>query len=68
MRVVHHMRKAFVIILSLIGFLAVGLENNLNRIENEFNYMELNSPFMQTDFNWVELTGIIADGGEILKI
>jgi hypothetical protein len=66
--VVHHMRKAFVIILTLIGFLAFGQENNLERIDNEVKSIESDSTLEETEFDWVELTGITTDGGGILKV
>ncbi|QJP35418.1 hypothetical protein F0365_13925 [Nonlabens sp. Ci31] len=62
------MKKAFVIILTLIGFLAFGQENKLDRIENEVKFIEMDSSLVQTEFDWVELTGIITDGGGILKV
>jgi len=62
------MRKAFVIILTLIGFLAFGQENNLDRIENEVKSIESDSTLEETEFDWVELTGISTDGGRILKV
>jgi hypothetical protein len=55
-------RKALVIILSLLGFLAFGQENNVDRIENEVKFIEMDSSLVQTEFDWVELTGIITDG------
>jgi hypothetical protein len=56
------MKKAFVIILTLIGFLAFGQENNLDRIENEVKSIESDSTLIETEFDWVELTGITTDG------
>ena len=62
------MRKAFVIILTLIGFLAFGQENSLDRIDTEVNSIESDSTLEETEFDWVELTGITTDGGGILKV
>jgi len=62
------MRKAFVIIFSLIGFLTFGQENNLDRIDNEVKSIESDSTLEETEFDWVKLTGITTDGGGILKI
>ena len=62
------MKKSFVIILSLIGFLAFGQENKLSQIDYEVNAIESDSSLTLTEFDWVELTGIITDGGGILKI
>ncbi|CAM1363624.1 conserved protein of unknown function [Tenacibaculum soleae] len=62
------MRKTFVIILTLIGFLAFGQENNLDRIENKVKSIESDSTLEETEFDWVELTGISTDGGGILKV
>lgn len=66
--VVHHMRKTFVIIFTLIGFLTFGQENNLDRIDNKVNSIESDSTLAETEFDWVELTGITTDGGGILKV
>ena len=62
------MKKAFVIILTLIGFLAFGQENNLDRIDNEVKSIESDSTLVETEFDWAELTGITTDGGGILKV
>ena len=47
------MKKAFVIILTLIGFLAFGQENNLDRINNEVKSIESDSTRVETEFDWV---------------
>jgi len=62
------MKKAFVIILTLIGILAFGQENNLERIDNEVSSIESDSTLVETEFDWVELTGTTTDGGGILKV
>ena len=62
------MKKAFFIIFTVIGFLAFGQENNLERIDNEVNSIESDSTLEVTEFDWVELTGITTDGGGILKV
>lgn len=62
------MKKAFVIILTLIGFLAFGQENNLDRIDNEVKSIESDSTLKKAEYDWVELTGIATDGGGILKV
>jgi hypothetical protein len=62
------MKKAFVIILTLIGFIAIGQEKNLDLIENEVKSIESDSTLVETEFDWVELTGITTDGGGILKV
>ena len=62
------MKKAFVIILTLIGFLAFGQENNIDRIDNEVNSIESDTTLVETEFDWAELTGITTDGGGILKV
>ncbi|PHS63388.1 MAG: hypothetical protein COB12_09575 [Flavobacterium sp.] len=62
------MKKALVIILTLIGFLAFGQENKLERIDDEVNSIKSDSTLTQTEFDWVELTGITTDGGGILKV
>ncbi|MEP0457197.1 hypothetical protein [Nonlabens sp.] len=62
------MKKTFVIILTLIGFLSFGQENKLDRIENEVNSINSDSTLTKSEFDWVELTGITTDGGGILKV
>ncbi|WP_452231663.1 hypothetical protein [Lacinutrix sp. MEBiC02595] len=62
------MRKAFVIIFTLIGFSTFGQENNLDRINNEVKSIESDSTLEETEFDWMELTGITTDGGGILKV
>ncbi|WP_431167110.1 hypothetical protein [Tenacibaculum halocynthiae] len=62
------MRKAFVIIFALIGFLAFGQENNLDRIDNEVKSIESDSTLVETEFDLAELIEITTDGGGILKV
>ncbi|MDO7174244.1 hypothetical protein [Mariniflexile sp. AS56] len=62
------MRETFVIIFTLIGFLTFGQENNLDPIDNKVNSIESDSTLTETEFDWVELTGIASDGGGILKV
>ena len=62
------MTKSLVIILTLIGFLTFGQENNLELIDNEVKSIESDSTLVETEFDWMELTGITTDGGGILKI
>ena len=62
------MKNAFVIILTLIGFLAFGQEKNLDRIDNEVKSIESDSTLVEKEFDWVELTGITTDGGGFLKV
>tara|TARA_R110000823_G_C15804069_1_gene487485 strand:+ start:350 stop:853 length:504 start_codon:yes stop_codon:yes gene_type:complete len=62
------MRKSLAIILTLLGFLAFGQENNLERIDNAVNSIELDSTLVLTEFDWTKLTGITTDGGGILKV
>jgi len=62
------MRKTFAIILTFIGFLAFGQENNLDQIDKKVNSIESDSTLTLTEFDWVELTGITTDGGGILKV
>ncbi|AUC16507.1 hypothetical protein BTO06_15705 [Tenacibaculum sp. SZ-18] len=62
------MKNAFVIILTLIGFLAFGQENNVDRIDRKVKFIESDSTLNETEFDWVELTGITTDGGRILKV
>ena len=62
------MKNAFVIMLTLIGFLAFGQENNVDRIDRKVKSIESDSILKETEFDWVELTGITTDGGGILKV
>jgi len=62
------MKKAFVIILALIGFLAFGQEKNLDRIDNQVKSIESDSTLVEAEFDWVELTGITTDSGGFLKV
>ena len=62
------MKNAFVIILTLIGFLAFGQENNVAQIDRKVKSIESDSTLNETKFDWVELTGITTDGGGILKV
>lgn len=62
------MRRTFAIILTLIGFVTFGQENKLDRIDYEVNLIESDSTLTETEFDWVELTGIVTDGGGILKV
>ena len=62
------MRKTFVIILTLIGFVTFGQEIKLDRIDYEVNLIESDSTLTESEFDWVELTGIVTDGGGILKV
>ncbi|WP_225037409.1 hypothetical protein [Winogradskyella sp. SM1960] len=62
------MRKTFVIILTLIGFVTFGQENKLDRIDYKVNLIESDSTLTETEFDWTELTGITTDGGGILKV
>ena len=41
------MKNAFVIILTLIGFLAFGQEKNLDRIDNEVKFIESDSTLVE---------------------
>ncbi len=66
--VLHHLKKTFLIILTLIGFVTFGQENKLDRINNEVNSIESDSTLTELEFDWVELTGIATDGGGILKV
>ena len=62
------MTKSLVIILILIGFLTFAQENNLELIDNEVRSIESDSTLVETEFDWMERTGITTDGGGILKI
>ncbi len=66
--VLHHLKKTFVIILTLIGFVTFGQENKLDRIDSEVNLIESDSTLIVSEFDWNELTGITTDGGGILKV
>ena len=60
--------KIIIVIFTLIGFAAFGQEINLEQIENEVDLIEFDSTLTETEFDWVELTGIVTDGGGILKV
>jgi hypothetical protein len=62
------LKKTFVIILTLIGFVTFGQENKLDRINNEVNLINSDSTLIESEFDWAELTGITTDGGGILKM
>ena len=62
------MKKTFLIILTLIGFITFGQENKLDRIENEVSLIEFDSSLTDSEFDWAKLTGITTDGGGILKV
>lgn len=66
--VASNLKKTFAIILTLIGFVTFGQENKLDRIEYEVNLIQSDSTLTESEFDWVELTGIVTDGGGILKI
>ena len=60
--------KIIVIIFTLIGLTTFGQELSLEQIENEVRLIESDSTLTETEFDWVELTGIVTDGGGILKV
>jgi hypothetical protein len=62
------MKKALVIIVTLIKFLAFGQEKNLDQIDNKVKFIELDSTLVEKKFDWVEQTEITTDGGGILKV
>ncbi|MEO9478798.1 MAG: hypothetical protein ABJO28_11430 [Maribacter dokdonensis] len=66
--IANNFKKTFVIILTLIGFVTFGQENKIDRIQYEVNLIESDSTLTESEFDWVELTGIATDGGGILKI
>ncbi len=54
--------------MTLIGFATFGQENKLDQINNVVNSIESDSTLTESEFDWVELTGIATDGGGILKL
>ncbi len=66
--IANNLKKTFVIIFTLIGFETFGQENKIDRIQYEVNLIESDSTLTESEFDWVELTGIANDGGGILKI
>jgi hypothetical protein len=62
------MKNAFVIILTLIEFLAFGQEKNLDQIDNVVKFIESDTTLLETEVDWLELTGITTDGGGFLKV
>src|SRR5690606_15192058 len=63
-----NLRKTFVIILTLIGFVTFGQENKLDRIDYEVNIIESDLTLTESEFDLAELTGIVTDGSGILKV
>lgn len=59
------LKKTFVIILTLIGFITFGQENKLDRIDYEVNIIETVSTLTETEFDLSVLTGITTNGGGI---
>lgn len=68
LNVASNLRKTFEIILTLIGFVTFGQENKLDRIDNAVNLIESDSTLTESEFDWVELTGIVTDGDGILTV
>jgi len=66
--VASNLRNTFVIILTLIGFVTFGQENKLDRIDYEVKLIESDSTLTEFEFDWVELTGIVTDGGGVLTV
>ncbi|WP_298321205.1 hypothetical protein [uncultured Aquimarina sp.] len=62
------MKIIFTTTFLLIGMLTFGQEKNLEKINSEVNSIDLNSELSVHEFDWVQLTGIVTDGGGILKI
>lgn len=62
------MKNAFIITLTLIGFMSFGQDKNLDLIEDEVASIQSDSTLQVKEFDWVELTGITTDGGGILKV
>lgn len=55
------MKKTITIVLTLVGFIVFGQENDLGQIKNKVDLIESDSTLTETEFNWVELTGIATD-------
>lgn len=62
------MKNAFVIILTLIGFITFGQEKTLDRIDMEVKLIESDSTLKKTEFDWVEVSGIATDGGWVIDV
>ncbi len=62
------LKQTFVIILSLIGFLAFAQENKTSQIDKLVESIKADSTLTESEFDWVELTGIATEGGGILKV
>ena len=62
------MKPTPVIVLTLIGFLSFAQSNETLRIDKIVESITSNPSLIETEFDWVELTGIVTDGGSILKV
>ncbi|MFD2561433.1 hypothetical protein [Aquimarina rubra] len=62
------MKKVFALVLFSIGQIVSGQENNPEQIDSKVNVIESNTELSFSEFDWVELTGIVTDGGGVLKI
>lgn len=62
------MKKTFVIVFILIGFITFGQENKLDQIKNQVELIESDSNLTISEFDLAELTGIATDGGGFLKV
>ena len=62
------MKKNFVIVLTLVGFLSFAQENQTVRIDNLVQSIKADSTLTESEFDWIKITGIATDGGGILKV
>lgn len=62
------MKKAFLIISTLIGFISFGQEPQLDQIDEIVKSIESDSTLTQTEFDWKILGGITTGSGGVRKI
>lgn len=64
----YYMKNTFIIILIFTGFVALGQENSLQRIDNEIKRIESDSALEKKEFDWAELSGTEIDGDRTLRV
>ncbi len=62
------MKTIFSFFLILIGFISFGQEDKVAQIDSKINLIDSDSTLIETEYDWIELTGITTDGGGILKV
>ncbi len=62
------MKTIFKVILVLTGFLSFAQKKEIAETDKIVEYIQSDATLVESEFDWVELTGITTDGGGILKI